>query len=117
MAAMIACWRALFSRAAAAAVAARVWAPMRMLARSGVRRASPDAEVTIWGSAVVPGGTAAPASACADEQRIPNAATWISELRTPTRTPGRVRSGEGTPEGGTGSLAAARNPELERARE
>src|SRR5438067_7444186 len=86
MAAMIACWRALFSRAAAAAVGARVWTPMRMLARSGVRRASPDAEVTIWGGAVAARGTAAPASAFAGEQRIPNAASWISVVRRPMKT-------------------------------
>src|SRR5882762_293599 len=83
MAAMIACWRAAFSRAAAAAVGARVWTPMRMLARSGVSRASPDAEVTIWGIGV--GGACAAASAMADAKRMTDAAIEIIELPIPTR--------------------------------
>src|SRR6266853_4435413 len=56
---------------------------MRMLARSGVSRASPDAEVTIWGIGV--GGACAAASAMADAKRMTDAAIEIIELPIPTR--------------------------------
>src|SRR3954467_11577203 len=75
IAAITACWRWLLSRAAAAAVGARVCTPMTMLARSGARRDSPDALVTIWGG-TAPGRGAA---AKADEETRTDARSRIME--------------------------------------